>query len=986
MKFVAVTSPATDAGKTFIACNLAAAAAERGVATALLDFDLAVGDMVRALGLEEEARRPHPTVASWKDYRDPAAAALKGPGGVAVFPRPENPFESVSRGDVEAFLNYLAGSFEAVVADAGADVGSECWGALVAAADEILLVVDCDEKAVYRTKKFLAAYHSLLENKCRLAVNQREKKSYYRPSNVIKVLNEELPFLGIITVPYSHKVARKGIMAAAADVKDPAGKSLRNLAAVIMGRSEAASIRPETDREGKNITLLKRLFWRRGRKSDTSSGTEKTGQFKPGNGEAVAKKTVHDVSEAAILHRNSLRTVEAERHAEAAPTAEEVKPAGTTRRAEAGDLETVTKTHIKADGHTMTKIVLCLGSHRIESWLVERLREKGITAVTVGPEEVENDVRPGDVVVIGRQLASRYDVLRERGAAVVLILGPSTATEAAGFRADRMIWWPADKPARAADLLAAVEETWRAARSDVLERSVKESAKDKPEILSGPSVAAVKAEGLRDSKAAEKEAAQPAETAPVGFGNPAAEAASPTYGETITTRDEAPLTPRESVAAPDREGFRADRPPKVLLFGRISQSLAARLASTGWRVISDPADGPDVVAAEAAAAALAPRGVPLVVIGADGALRQRIERSRPDAVFASGEEDVLAAMIAALHLPTADARTKNERAREKTAFTTGPALTAAGMDERPDRGLEKDGDRTAGKKENEKVGRKVPEPHIDLTAGGGARRGPVAGLEDVPAFKSREPSLVGTAGGRAKVGSTAKTPEKTVTKPNLSPVEEAEPSRVAAAAGGCPQPAEGSVITPHDAPAYKDGRIYLPRGSVLYVVSPSRPAAAGEAAVAVLRQIDGERALVCAASDSTAALEAGMKPEELVTADWRTPGSVAPVVKDGVWIWPVDPYKFLPADVGHVHSLANQIRGRFSLTAVDCGGSLSLCSGVLPHAGGILVLRSPGPGGIEGHVLSHWLRQNAGKKVLSVDVGAEIRVKTVEEGFEVCGL
>lgn len=234
MKTIVITSPATDAGKTFIACNLAAAAAERGVATALLDFDLAVGDIVRALGLEEEARRPHPTVVSWKDYRDPAAAALKGPGGVAVFPRPENPFEVISRGDVEAFLNYLANSFEAVVVDAGADVGSECWGVLAAAADEVLLVTDCDEKAIFRVKQFLAKYGPVVAGKCRLVVNRREAASRYSPRDMGRILcSTGIAFKGVSEIPFDPGARRGGVPSL--DQKSAAGKAMRGLAVAAFG-------------------------------------------------------------------------------------------------------------------------------------------------------------------------------------------------------------------------------------------------------------------------------------------------------------------------------------------------------------------------------------------------------------------------------------------------------------------------------------------------------------------------------------------------------------------------------------------------------------------------------------------------------------------------------------------------------------------------------------------------------------------------------
>ncbi|MGB9849126.1 MAG: AAA family ATPase [Moorellaceae bacterium] len=84
--------------------------------------------------------------------------------------------------------------------------------------------------------------------------------------------------------------------------------------------------------------------------------------------------------------------------------------------------------------------------------------------------------------------------------------------------------------------------------------------------------------------------------------------------------------------------------PRAMLIGKRTAGLISKLASLGFRVTYDPADGVDVAVTDVTVCRFAPEGVPLVVLGtgtpADWAARQ----ARPDAVFvASPEEAVRAA-------------------------------------------------------------------------------------------------------------------------------------------------------------------------------------------------------------------------------------------------------------------------------------------------------------------------------------------------------
>lgn len=212
MRLVVITSPATDAGKTFLAAGIAEAAAYRGLRTLFLELDVAVGDAIRVFGLAEAARRPHPTVATWNEYSDLAAACLKTPSGVCVLPRPELMPETVSAESVESLLFAVKNSFDIVIADLGADCYVGCWPVMVRSADVAILVSDCDEKALVRVKRFLTSCcPASPPGKWMLAVNVREKKGAYSPRDVMRFLGGMEEIGGTIKVPYFANVEKSNV-------------------------------------------------------------------------------------------------------------------------------------------------------------------------------------------------------------------------------------------------------------------------------------------------------------------------------------------------------------------------------------------------------------------------------------------------------------------------------------------------------------------------------------------------------------------------------------------------------------------------------------------------------------------------------------------------------------------------------------------------------------------------------------------------------
>jgi len=166
----------------------------------------------------------------------------------------------------------------------------------------------------------------------------------------------------------------------------------------------------------------------------------------------------------------------------------------------------------------------------------------------------------------------------------------------------------------------------------------------------------------------------------------------------------------------------------------------------------------------------------------------------------------------------------------------------------------------------------------------------------------------------------------------------------------------------------------------LYVVCPSRPAMAGEIS-AQLSQVTNNTALVCATPESTAAISLGISNEKLITSDWRIPGADAPIKWLDVTVWPIDPYKFLNVNTD-VHRLVDQIKHCFSLTIIDCGGSLDICSRSAKDEGVLLLTKE---GDASDQAAHQWLRTYGGHNVMVLSPSEVPNIIAAENGFVVSG-
>ncbi|NHM28046.1 hypothetical protein G7K71_13875 [Desulfofundulus sp. TPOSR] len=170
----------------------------------------------------------------------------------------------------------------------------------------------------------------------------------------------------------------------------------------------------------------------------------------------------------------------------------------------------------------------------------------------------------------------------------------------------------------------------------------------------------------------------------------------------------------------------------------------------------------------------------------------------------------------------------------------------------------------------------------------------------------------------------------------------------------------------------------VPEHGVIYIVCPGEPPSAGQIAAVLAKQADGS-ALICATGVSAGALALGMKPEDLVLSDWRVPGADAPVIFEGVTVWPVDPGKFLNTRDVLPHALVSQIRKRFSVVVVDCGGDLSLCTGA-PRDAAVVVVRTGKD--TADWVVERWVKDYGGNVVI-VGPGRALALERVSNGYVV---
>lgn len=192
MKLIAITSPATDAGKTFVSAGIAEAATYHNLKTLFIELDNPVGDSLRVFGLSPNF--VYPTLGTWENYNNVWEECLQSHRGTYILPKPDALSEDMQ---IQNLLHQLH-EFDLVVADLGTDYRQNYWETIVEAADIAFLVSDCDEKALVRVKTFLDSRPANKE--WSLIINSREKEGYYTEDQVARELSDRIST--IITIPY----------------------------------------------------------------------------------------------------------------------------------------------------------------------------------------------------------------------------------------------------------------------------------------------------------------------------------------------------------------------------------------------------------------------------------------------------------------------------------------------------------------------------------------------------------------------------------------------------------------------------------------------------------------------------------------------------------------------------------------------------------------------------------------------------------------
>ena len=167
------------------------------------------------------------------------------------------------------------------------------------------------------------------------------------------------------------------------------------------------------------------------------------------------------------------------------------------------------------------------------------------------------------------------------------------------------------------------------------------------------------------------------------------------------------------------------------------------------------------------------------------------------------------------------------------------------------------------------------------------------------------------------------------------------------------------------------------RNSAIYIVCPSRPSQAGETAALLASSITNI-AVVCASPASTAAICLGITKQDLVGCDWRVPNANAPVIHNGIYIWPIDPELYQVRFDVSPPQVANSIRHKFDLVLVDCAGDLSLCTSA-PNSDLVMVIHKEGD--TSDYLTQEWLRQYNYRNTCLLSPAEIPQIIAVENGF-----
>lgn len=175
-------------------------------------------------------------------------------------------------------------------------------------------------------------------------------------------------------------------------------------------------------------------------------------------------------------------------------------------------------------------------------------------------------------------------------------------------------------------------------------------------------------------------------------------------------------------------------------------------------------------------------------------------------------------------------------------------------------------------------------------------------------------------------------------------------------------------------------------GGLFAVCTPWRPGLAGRIAAQAVKMLAerGRVAYIAATGQSTGAVWLDVPEEELIMSDWRVPGSQAPVQRDNISIYAVDPAKNLNnISNGDLWDLVKSVRKDATYTVLDFGSDINAAQQAAFAGRSVVLVIVPGGDPVETKTSMLWLKTlQEGKQNIVPGVDLRGCPPAVPEGLE----
>lgn len=218
------------AGATFIATNIGAWTANKGIKTLLIDRS-ARGVLGPLFIVEKAKEKVYPTTATWQEFSDPASSLIKTQYGLAVLPAPERDKNTDYDLNVETILDYFDPLFEVIVIDLGGDIYLPHVFPIMEKASKNILVAEPSKRCVEALPGHIKEI--LMQYKPELIINRVTSRAYYHPRDIARQFNVG-QYIAIIDDPKFNNEAIKQRLPLSLYGKGKTAKNLVELAKYIL--------------------------------------------------------------------------------------------------------------------------------------------------------------------------------------------------------------------------------------------------------------------------------------------------------------------------------------------------------------------------------------------------------------------------------------------------------------------------------------------------------------------------------------------------------------------------------------------------------------------------------------------------------------------------------------------------------------------------------------------------------------------------------